>query len=383
MKQLQITVPEKFKGDAKEIIEDFSSDVSSSEAEKNDEKVVEFRITAESEQIDELTEKLKNIEDLESGELTIRVMQQESLIRKGQQTRGSNSMLSQEELYSQAQESAVFNRAEWSLIGLSAIIATYGLIADNVIVVIGAMMVAPILSPFISGALSVAVGDRKLFIRSMKTGLLSFLLAVVASTLAAAPFATSWNPSLALVSSPTGVSLLLSIFVGAAASLTFVTGLRDEIAGVAVAIALIPPIASIGIGVRMMDPVMIFNALTVALVNMVSIIAAGFTCFRLLGVKPSTYYKKKQAEEMRYILPFAILVLLALSAPVVLSSSDISESNGDIEFAQSFFGEQLLDYRHTDSGTVLYVVGEFNTTEFEHQTPEDSNLQVVQLQSTG
>lgn len=318
MKQLQVTVPEKFEDEAKEILEDFSSDISSSEAEKNDEKVKEFRITAESDQIDDLSRELKDIEGLESGDLTIRVMEQESLIRKGQKTRGSSSMLSQAEIYSQAQESASFNQAEWSLIGLSAIIATFGLIADNVIVVIGAMMVAPILSPFISGALSVAVGDLNLFKSSLTTGMASFILAVAASAAAAVPFTITQNPSIALVSSPSTISLLLSLSVGAAAALTFVTGMRDEMAGVAVAIALIPPIASIGIGIRMLDLRLVLDALTLTLMNMLSIIAAGFVCFRLIGASPSTYYRKKQAEKMKYVLPLTVLILLALSLPAAL-----------------------------------------------------------------
>lgn len=316
MKQLQITVPKKSKDDAREIIQKYSNDLESSEVEKDGDgrkKRIQFTATVESEQIDELTEELKDLDGIDSGDLTIRVMDQQSLIRKGQQTRGSKSMLSQAEIYSQAQESASFNRAEWSLIGISSIIATFGLIADNVIVVIGAMMVAPILSPFISGALSVAVGDQKLFAGSLRTGLASFLLAVAASSIAAIPFSISQNPTMTLVSSPSTIGLLLSLFVGAAAALTFVTGMRDEMAGVAVAIALIPPIASIGIGIRTLDISLVLDSFTLAVTNMLSIIAAGFVVFRSIGVKPSTYNKKKQAEKMRYVLPLAVILMLALS----------------------------------------------------------------------
>jgi uncharacterized hydrophobic protein (TIGR00341 family) len=248
-------------------------------------------------------------------------MAQESLIRKGQQTRGSKSKLSQAEIYSHAQESAEFKTAEWALVGISAVIATFGLAADNLIAVIGAMMVAPILSPFISGALSVAVGDRKLFVNSVKTGLTSFLLAITASSLAALPFKISANPTLVLVSTPSINGLLLSLFVGAAAALTFVTGMRDEMAGVAVAIALIPPIASTGIGISTLDSGLVIGSVTLGLINMVSIIASGFICFRLMGVTPSNYYRKKQAEKMAYILPLAVCILLSASFVLALSST--------------------------------------------------------------
>jgi len=94
--------------------------------------------------------------------------------------------------------------------------------------------------------------------------MLSVVVAVVLSFLAVIPFPVSMNPTLQLVSTPSVIGILLSVFVGAAAALTFVTGLRDEIAGVAVAIALVPPIASIGLGLKMADMALVKNASTVA-----------------------------------------------------------------------------------------------------------------------
>lgn len=383
MKQLQVSVPGKFKEEAKNLLEGYSSDVSVSKAEKDDKEIVEFHVTVESDQIDELSDELKDIEGLESGDLTINVMKQESQIKKGQKTKGGSSILSQAEIYSQAQEAAVFNKAEWSLVALSSIIATYGLIADNVIVVIGAMMVAPILSPFVSGALSLNVGDKKLLKQSVKTGSVSFLLAVVTSTIAAVPFPVSWNSSLALVSQSSIVSVLLSIFVGAAAALTFVTGMRDEIAGVAVAIALIPPIASVGIGVKLLDLNLILSALTVALMNIVSIIASGFACFHLLGIRPSTYYKKKQAEEIRYVIPVALLVLSVLAVPVAFSSYESYQEYTMEEeirgFGEDFFGNKLLSADINGDHAHFYVVGNYSEAEFDGRKPEGSEIQVTRL----
>jgi uncharacterized hydrophobic protein (TIGR00341 family) len=387
VKHLQVTVPGKFKDEAKEILEDYSTDVSVSEAEKDDEKIVEFHVTVESDQIDDLSEDLKGIDDLGSGDLTINVMKQESQIKKGQKTQGGSSILSQAEIYSQAQDSSVFNKAEWSLVALSSVIATYGLIADNLIVVIGAMMVAPILSPFISGALSLNVGDKKLLKQSVKTGSTSFLLAVIASTVAAVPFPVSWNSSLALVSQPSIVSVLLSIFVGAAAALTFVTGMRDEIAGVAVAIALIPPIASIGIGFKLMDLNLVLNAFTVAVMNVVSIIASGFVCFHLIGIRPSTYYKKKQAEEIRYVIPVALLVLSILTVPVAFSSyesyQDYRMEENIQSFGENFFGQKLLSADIDGNKAQFYVVGNYSASDFNDRKPENSNIDVIQLREAG
>lgn len=385
MKQLQVSVPKDLKDNAKEILEKYSSDISSNEAEKNDEKVAEFTVTAESEDIDELTQELKDIEDMENGDLSIRVIKQESLIRKGQETRGSSSILSQEELYSKAQESADFNGAQWGLIGLSSIIAAFGLASDNLIAVIGAMMLAPLLSPFVSGALSLTVGDRKLMVSSLKAGILSVLIAVALSFVAVIPFPVNMNPTLQLVSTPSIISILLSVFVGAAAALTFVTGLRDEIAGVAVAIALVPPIASIGIGLRMSDLVLAANASAVASMNMLAVIISGYLCFSILGLKPSTYYKKKQAKKIQYLIPVALLIFSLLAAPVAYSSYQnyedyISESQLEKD-ANQFFGDKLLQTDLEGSDAIFYVVGDINATEFKEKASTRREIRVIKLQT--
>jgi len=384
VKQLQVSVPKKLKDEAKEILENYSSDISSNEAEKNDEEIVEFTVTAESEDIDELTQDLKDIEDLDNGDLSIRVIKQESLIRKGQETRGSSSILSQEELYSKAQESAEFDTAQWGLIGLSSIIAAFGLASDNLIVVIGAMMLAPLLSPFVSGALSLTVGDRKLMISSLKAGIISVLIAVALSFVAVIPFPVNMNPTLQLVSTPSIISILLAVFVGAAAALTFATGLRDEIAGVAVAIALVPPISSIGIGLRMGDLGLVANASTVASMNMLAVIISGYLCFKILGLKPSTYYKKKQAQKIKYLVPVALLIFSLLAAPVAYSSYQnyedyISENQLEKE-ANEYFGDKLLKTDLEGSTAVFYVVGEVNATEFKEKLASDREISVIQLQ---
>lgn len=380
MKQLQITVPKKSKEKVKEVLENYSSDVSSSEAEKKEEKVLEFTVTVDSDQIDDLTEELKGLEGIDSGDLSIRVIKQESLISKGQETKGSNSMLSNEELYSKAKESATFNRAQWSLIAISSVVASYGLVSDNIIVVIGAMMLAPILSPFVSSSLSINVGDRKLMRKAIKTGVLSAFLAVVASFIAVTPFSVQNNALITLVSSTTVYGVLLSILVGIAAALTFATGFRDQVAGVAVAVAIVPPLAAAGIGLRIMDPSMTIGALTVASMNMSAVLVASFVTFRFLGLKPSTYYKKKQAQKIQYLVPIVLVLFMSLAFHTT-SIADEPDSLQVENTAEDILGSQLLETRTDDTGTLLYVVGDFNETEVRKNMPEDLEIGFVRLES--
>ncbi|MFB6115808.1 MAG: TIGR00341 family protein [Candidatus Nanohalobium sp.] len=386
MRQVQVTVPEEFDEEVDEILDEYSSDITSNEAESQGEEVLEFTATVDADEIDELTEKLKNTE-MESGDLSIRVLEQESLIEKGQKTKGSASLLSQEEIYSKAQEFSGFSRAQWALVGLSSAIAAYGLILNNLIVVIGAMMLAPMLSPFVSGAISLVVGDSSLMKESLRSGLMSFLLAIAVSYIAVLPFPVSINPALKTVVSFGIPVILLSFLVGAAAAFTFATGFRDQIAGVAVAIALVPPLAGAGIGLKLGNLMFAFQSAGIAAINILAVLIAGFMSFKFMGLRPTTYYKEKEAEKLRMMIPAALAVLLLVLAPLAYSSFQdyqaYSREQKITDAAENFFGEDLVSVTFEDEGVNVVVIGDHNNTEFRSRISEDVDLKLVELARAG
>jgi uncharacterized hydrophobic protein (TIGR00271 family) len=182
---------------------------------------------------------------------------------------------------------------------------------DNIAVVIGAMMLAPILSPLVSGAIALSIGDRSMLRDTFLTSVLAVPVAIFFASVSVMPFSPTVNSTMNLIVSAGVPNMILSLFVGAAAALAFVTGLRDQIAGVAVAIALVPPLAATGVGLRMYDFVFASRAASIAVVNLLAVVVSGSLSLKALGVKPSTYYKKKSAEQLRYVFPVAILLMLA------------------------------------------------------------------------
>lgn len=387
MRHLQVSAPYDQKNKVEEVLKDYSNDITSKKAEMNDEKAVEFSLTTDSDELDDITEELKAIKSIASGDLSIRVLEQESLIEKGQKTRGSAESLSQEEIYSKAQESAEFSKSEWGLVGLSSAIAAYGLALDNIIVVVGAMMLAPMLSPFVSGAFSLVIGDRTMMKSSLRYGAESVLLSVLVSLLAVAVFPVQINSTLELIVSPGLVSTLLSLLVGSAAALTFTTGLRDQVAGVAVAVALVPPLASVGIGLKMLNISFAANAALVAVINILSLIVSGYFTFRLLGFQPSTYYKQKEAEKIHFVVPVAMILISLFAFQIGYTTYNgyqgyISEYQVT-ESAQDYFGNDLIT---TDVGRdeiLVVVAGNHNSTEFEAQFSSERQVRVVELAKAG
>lgn len=308
MRQVQVTVPESNEEKVSKLLEEYSSDISSSEVEKDHEKSIEFSLTAESDQIDEMTEELKQLKELSQGDLSIRILKQESLIEKGQETKGGSSDLSQQEIYSKAQDFSGFGRSDWALILISAMVASFGISMDNVIVVIGAMMFAPLLSPLVAASISMTVGDTKLMRHSLMVAFSSVLLTVVGSFLGAVMFSPE-SELINLFSTTSPVMVLLAGLVGSAASFTSATGREDQVAGVAVAIALVPPLASSGIHLESARLVSAFNAFLTAFVNVLGILVAGSISFKFLGLKPSTYYKELEARKMWKWVPLGVAVL--------------------------------------------------------------------------
>lgn len=385
MRQIQVTVPEEFDGEVDKVLDEYSSDITSNEAEKQGTEVIEFTATVEAEDIDELTEKLKDT-DIESGDLSIRILEQESLIEKGQKTKGSASLLSQKEIYSKAQEFSGFSRAQWALVGLSSAIAAYGLIINNLIVVIGAMMLAPMLSPFVSGAISLVIGDSKLMKESLISGLMSFLLAIAISYLAVLPFPVTMNSALQTIVSFGIPVVLLSFLVGAAAAFTFATGFRDQIAGVAVAIALVPPLAASGIGLKLGDLVYAMNAASIAAINILAVLISGYVSFKIMGLSPTTYYKEKQAEKLRKVVPIALVVLLIVLAPIGYSTfqdyQGYSSEQQVKKNAQQYFGEDLISVDISERKVRVIVVGDHDTTEFRDTLPRGLEVDIVELRET-
>ncbi|PSH00531.1 MAG: TIGR00341 family protein [Nanohaloarchaea archaeon SW_7_46_7] len=384
MRQVQITVPEEFDGEVDEVLDQYTNDITSNEAEKQGTEVIEFTATVDDDEIDELTEDLKET-DIESGDLYIRVLEQESLIEKGQKTKGSASLLSQEEIYSKAQEFSGFSKAQWALVGLSSAIAAYGLILNNLIVVIGAMMLAPMLSPLVSGAISMVIGDSKLMKKSLVSGLMSFLLAIAISYIAVLPFPVTMNSALQTIVSFGFPVIILSFLVGAAAAFTFATGFRDQIAGVAVAVALVPPLAASGIGLRIQNPVYALHASSIAAINILAVLISGYVSFKAIGLSPTSYYKQKEADKLRKIVPVALIILLVFIAPIGYTTFQDYQGYGSEQEirqdAQAFFSDDLVSVEFSDSQVRVMVVGDHNETEFRNSLPEDMKVRIIEIQT--
>ena len=180
---------------------------------------------------------------------------------------------------------------------LSVLMATLGLIANSPAIVIGSMLLAPILFPILSISLSIIMSDGPLIARSIGTFLKASAAAVVAAataTLIFSPFAPITEEIL-LRTEPSLIYAGVAVIAGLAVAYALAQpALSVTLPGIAVSVALIPPLATIGIGLANLDIKIAAGAFTLYIVNVLGIIFSSMLIFALMNL----YAKRKIAEKV-------------------------------------------------------------------------------------
>lgn len=141
----------------------------------------------------------------------------------------------------------------WLQIFFSAGIATLGLVLNSSAVIIGAMLISPLMAPILSQGLSFATGDLTLGLRSLVNLFLSTILGIGVAVLLVSllPFKDQ-TPEITARISPNTLDLVIALFSGAIGSIATcreVKGVVTSIPGVAIAVALMPPLCVVGYGI--------------------------------------------------------------------------------------------------------------------------------------
>ncbi|RPI86270.1 MAG: DUF389 domain-containing protein [Chloroflexi bacterium] len=180
------------------------------------------------------------------------------------------------------------------LVVLSSCIATFGLITDSAAVIIGAMLVAPLMSPILGLSLASVAGQQHMFRRAtvalFEGALMAVVLSAVITWLARMlPFdvLSDLPHEVFIRTRPTPFDLGIALAGGAAAAYALAQRhLSAALPGVAIATALMPPLCTVGIGISLANTSIVLGALLLFLTNLFTISFSGITVFVLLGFRP-------------------------------------------------------------------------------------------------
>lgn len=224
-----------------------------------------------------------------------------------------------EELYGQIERGARVDSNFVLLVVLSTVVAAIGLIEDNVAVVVGAMVIAPLLGPNIALAFATSLGDYDLMREAFKTNITGVGITLVLAVLIGILWPLDLTSHEIMARTDVGLSgVLLALASGAAAVLSLTTGLPTALVGVMVAVALLPPAAVFGMLLGSEQLALAGGALLLLCVNIVCVILSAKLVFLARGVRPRTWYEKRQARQSSLIAISIWALLLVLLLGIIL-----------------------------------------------------------------
>jgi uncharacterized hydrophobic protein (TIGR00341 family) len=229
--------------------------------------------------------------------------------------------ISREELYNDIADSAKITIVFIIMVALSSIVAAIGLMRDNVAVIIGAMVIAPLIGPNVALSLAATLGDIGLTRDAIKTSIAGFFVAIVLSVFIG--FIFQIDPNSPEIASRTAVGIgdvVLALSAGCAGALAFTTGIPTRLIGVIIAVALLPPVVTCGMlfGAGYWDQA--FNAMILSIMNVIGINLAGVLTFLLQGIKPVTWWEANIAKKAtRRAIVIWVSLLLTLIIVIIIS----------------------------------------------------------------
>ena len=168
----------------------------------------------------------------------------------------------------------------WTLLALAAIIAAAGVVVDSTATVIGAMIVAPLMTPILGAVFSVVIADSANLARSVAlivTGAtLVVLLGIAFGALTPVDVTAETSSQVAGRVSPTLIDLIAALATGAVGAFALVReDVSDTLPGVAIAISLVPPLAVVGLTLESGAGEESLGALLLFLTNVGAILLSG------------------------------------------------------------------------------------------------------------
>src|SRR6056297_1293964 len=231
--------------------------------------------------------------------------------------KGTN--ISREELYTDIADTVSLSPIQLILVILSAIVAAIGLVRDSSVVLVGAMVIAPMLGPNVAVSFSICLGDYQLLGKSLKANLLRITVAFIFSFLLGFFIDLSSFSNEILNRAVLHFSdILLALSAGIAAALSYTTAVSEGFIGVMVAVALMPPLVASGLLLSSGYIEYGISAFLLFILNIVCVNLATMITFFLKDIRPKKWWEQEKAKGA---LKKAFLlwgIMLAILASIVI-----------------------------------------------------------------
>ncbi len=284
-----------------------------------------------------------------------------------------------------AQQNSRINFEYLIMVAVSAVITSLGLILDNVAVIVGGMVIAPVLGPILAITVGIMLGNKKLIRKGISAEIMAIIIAVIiAFMLGSILPGIELNSSLKIRMEPTLADIIVALAAGAAAAYTLIRGkLKSGLIGVMVAAALLPVMCTIGLGLSFGSETMILGAFLLLAGNYLGLLLSNLLVFYFEGLKPRMWRRYKAKKLIKRSLIYIIIALLLLSLPLSLLSFYHFYIEKPEEIIKSVVREKLSfnwDYKidKIDIKGRLIVVHVYSSEEIEEDILQEIKLDIYQ-----
>ncbi|AMO73212.1 hypothetical protein AZE99_03880 [Sphingorhabdus sp. M41] len=220
---------------------------------------------------------------------------------------------------------------------MSAGIAILGLLLSSPAVVIGAMLLSPLMGPIMGAGFALAVGDSAWLKESGKAILLGTIISILFAGLVVtlSPLQTV-TAEIAARTRPNLFDLLVALFSALAGGYAMIRGRMGTIVGVAIATALMPPLAVVGFGLATFNWAVFGGSLLLFFTNLMTIALTATAMAWLYGFR--SYLSERQSQ---FQIAAMVVVFIALAIPLGLSLRQIAWEANVSRSANGYIKDQF------------------------------------------
>lgn len=235
-----------------------------------------------------------------------------------------------------------------ALMTFASVIASMGVLTDSTAVVIGAMLIAPLMTPLMGMAISLVMGWPHRLTASAVVAAIGIIVAIGIGLVLglAVPVAvdTTTNSQIVSRSSPTILDLLIAVAAGSAGAYGLSRpDVSDSLPGVAISIALVPPLTVVGISYAHGDWASGNGALLLFATNMLAILVVGGLTFVITGVTPLQRVAQNQHRVRTWVAATVTAAAIVLGA-LLINGAQITSDVFDQSLAETTIQDWLAEY---------------------------------------
>ena len=239
------------------------------------------------------------------------------------------------DIYRMLKDSAAPTIEYYILTLLSSIIATLGLIMGSSAVIIGAMIVAPLMTPILALSLGVVWGDLRFMGTSIKSVFFGTLLAIlIASMITFVVPELEYSQEILSRTRPSLYDIIIALASGIVGAYGYANKkISNALVGIAIAVALLPPLCTVGIGLGTLNMEVALGSATLFIINLVSISLAGAVVFWIMKIHPLGADEEEVKRRAMFQIITTVMILVVISVPLgfyMFDAFSIGKAKSDV-----------------------------------------------------